>query len=134
MGERRMSSSSLSLTVNSFPSVHSFTSPRSWFLAFIVLLHLGFFWALSNGLSKQIFDPPHGSVFLPLPAEPVKPPPVRQIVDGPIDTPTSVVTIPKPPTEVVYEDNDNVIRGDVVDERRDPPPIGVTETRKIVVV
>src|SRR5688572_20787042 len=38
-------------TINSFPSFHSLNSPRGWALAIIVLVHLGFFWALSNGLS-----------------------------------------------------------------------------------
>ena len=38
-------------TINTFPSLHSWSSPRSWALAIIVLLHMGFFWALTHGLS-----------------------------------------------------------------------------------
>jgi len=47
-------------TINTFPSLHSWSSPRSWALALIVLLHLGFFWVLTNGLSihmPTVFDP-----------------------------------------------------------------------------
>ena len=36
-------------TVNAFPPLHAFNSSRAWFLALIVLVHVGFFWALSNG-------------------------------------------------------------------------------------
>lgn len=64
-------------TINSFPSFHSLNSPRGWALAIIALVHLGFFWALSNGLSHPIMDifipaPPQ---FLPEPVEATKPPP-----------------------------------------------------------
>lgn len=51
-------------TINTFPSVHSWSSPRSWALAIIVLLHVGFFWVLTNGISVSI---PH--VFEPKPIE-----------------------------------------------------------------
>jgi hypothetical protein len=40
-------------TVNAFPPLHAFNSSRSWFLALIVLVHLGFFWALTHGLAAQ---------------------------------------------------------------------------------
>lgn len=41
-------------TISTFPALNSFNSPRSWFLVLIVLLHLGFFWALTAGLSVRI--------------------------------------------------------------------------------
>ncbi|HEX2494948.1 MAG TPA: energy transducer TonB, partial [Steroidobacter sp.] len=62
-------------TVNTFPSIHSFTSARSWFLALIVLLHVGFFWALSNGLSlRPPVDIPRKTVidFVPAPPRPTR--------------------------------------------------------------
>lgn len=64
-------------TINSFPSMHSWRSPRSWALAIIVLLHLGFFWALSSGLTPKLFKAliPQAPVYLP-PAEPTPPKPV----------------------------------------------------------
>jgi periplasmic protein TonB len=71
-------------TINAFPSLHSWSSPRSWALAIIVLLHLGFFWALTNGLS----------VSLPVFLEP-KPPELLPQVDT---KPT-----PRPPTKPIDE-------------------------------
>ncbi len=82
-------------TINSFPSMHSWRSPRGWALAIIVLLHAGFFWALTSGLTpsmiKQFITQP--PVYLPTPAQPKPPKPV-DIQDPRIDVkplhPTSV--------------------------------------------
>lgn len=41
-------------TINTFPPFQSMTSPRGWILAAIVLLHVGFFLALSSGMSLDI--------------------------------------------------------------------------------
>jgi protein TonB len=61
-------------TVNAFPPLHAFNSSRSWFLALIVLVHLGFFWALTSGLTVYVWPPaPPGDVFL-VPSDPPKPP------------------------------------------------------------
>ena len=38
-------------TVNAFPPLHAFNSSRGWFLALIVLLHAGFFWVLTHGVT-----------------------------------------------------------------------------------
>lgn len=66
-------------TINSFPSMHSWRSPRGWVLAIIVLLHAGFFWALSSGLTpamiKQFISQP--PVYLPMPTQPTPPKPVE---------------------------------------------------------
>lgn len=64
----------MSVTINAFPAVHTFNSPRSWVLAIIALLHLGFFWVLTSGLSKTftIFPPPT-SAYIDI--ESSKPPP-----------------------------------------------------------
>lgn len=47
------------MSINTFPALNTFQSPRSWFLAIIVLLHVGFFFALNNGLSFStlVFQP-----------------------------------------------------------------------------
>jgi periplasmic protein TonB len=78
-------------TLNTFPSLHSWSSPRSWAMAIIVLLHVGFFWVLTNGMSISI---PH--VFEPQPIQqvpvierPTPPPPARiepqvKLVDPPV--------------------------------------------------
>jgi protein TonB len=44
--------------VSSFPAMHSFRSPKGVALAFIVLLHVAFFFALSSGLGIQLIKPP----------------------------------------------------------------------------
>jgi periplasmic protein TonB len=84
-------------TINSFPSFHSLNSPRGWALAIIALVHLGFFWALSNGLSHSILKVfiPAPPVLIPEPTETVKPPP------KPIDDVT-VQSIPLPTPPLPY--------------------------------
>jgi protein TonB len=92
-------------TIHSFPSLHSWSSPRSWALAIIVLLHLGFFWALTNGLSTSMIT----KVFNPLPPEyiplPVKPtPPPPKPIDVEIKpTPVNVTHVPPDPIIDVRE-------------------------------
>jgi protein TonB len=48
------------MSINTFPAINTLQSPRSWFLAIIVLLHVGFFIALNSGLSFStlVFQPP----------------------------------------------------------------------------
>jgi periplasmic protein TonB len=84
-------------TVNAFPPLHAFNSSRGWFLALIVLVHLAFFWGLTNGLAVYIIDPPKGGDVFLVPSDPPKPPPkpvtpvdpiVRNIwVPAPLDPP-----------------------------------------------
>lgn len=95
------------MTVNSFPSMHNWNSPRAWALAIIVLLHLGFFWALTNGMSIQLpkIFVPAPPVLLPQPQQPTPPKPV-DIKDARIDIkelkPTivpKVLDFPEDPTD-----------------------------------
>lgn len=81
-------------TINSFPSMHSWRSPRGWALAIIVLLHLGFFWALSSGLTPAMIKSliTEAPVLLPPPVEPT-PQKQREIKD---------VEIPTPPVKLTY--------------------------------
>jgi protein TonB len=104
------------ITVNTFPSMNAFTSARSWFLALIVLLHLGFFWALSNGLSigaVMQFAPPIVATFPKV--EPRQLPPPRQIDHAPVEGVTIPVRSKIP--DLVYEDAPTapVITAPVVD-------------------
>lgn len=47
------------ISLNTFPAINTFHSPRSWFLALIVILHVGFFFALNSGLSfSTLVSPP----------------------------------------------------------------------------
>jgi protein TonB len=92
-------------TINSFPSLHSLTSPRGWALAIIVLLHLGFFWALSNGLSHSIVKwfEPLAPQFIPETVPSVEPPPTPIVVDlRPLAFPT-----PQIPPNVPYDEPDS---------------------------
>ena len=91
-------------TVNAFPPLHSFNSSRSWFLAAIVLLHAGFFWVLTHGVTI-------GSIELP--------PPV--IVDFLPSKKPDIVPPPQPP-----EPPDVVTRG-VVDPLPAPPDVEYRE-------
>ena len=91
------------ITVNTFPSMNAFTSARSWFLALIVLLHLGFFWALSNGLSigaVMQFAPPIVATFPK--EEPRELPPPRQIEQAPVEGVTIPLQSEMP--DIVYDD------------------------------
>jgi periplasmic protein TonB len=117
-------------TINAFPSLHSWSSPRSWALAIIVLLHLGFFWVLTNGLSVSlpIFLEPKPPVLIPdvqtLPTPPQPPkvidPPVNlvpqrltYIEPEPLDLPplaedTIAPYVPEPTRPGSFEDNGSV--------------------------
>lgn len=91
-------------TVNAFPPLHSFNSSRSWFIALIVLVHLGFFWALSQGraimsekVTAFIVD------FVPEPKPPQPPPrphvPVDPVVNRTVWVPPTVVPPVLPPDD-----------------------------------
>lgn len=95
-------------TINSFPSMHDWRSPRGWALAIIVLLHVGFFWALSSGLTPQMIKqfisaPP---VYIPIP-EQQTPPKQVEIKDVEIK-PTPIPTYVRPEIPIPH---------DIVDER-----------------
>jgi protein TonB len=83
-------------TINTFPSLHSWSSPRGWALAIIVLLHLGFFWALTNGLSIRMPSILRTTTELvSIDPQPVKPPPVAPIEDfRPPNTQQLVTVVP----------------------------------------
>jgi periplasmic protein TonB len=105
------------ITINTFPSIHSFTSARSWFLALIVVLHVGFFWALSNGLSIGSFvDIPRRTVVdnLPVPSKPTRP---ERVID---DVPIRHAYTPRPeqPRPQFEEE-----KGTSIEQVVDAPPL-----------
>jgi protein TonB len=121
----------MSVTINTFPPVQSFNS-RSWALLAIVTLHLGFFWALTSGLSTRIieqFKPPSKLVSI----DPIKPQRREKL-----PLPTGVATItdlhPQPPQPLSFTiDEEPAAPGDI----GLPIPIvgdGIDEPRKPVVV
>lgn len=93
-------------TINSFPSLHNWNSPRAWALAIIVLLHLGFFWALTNGMTQKIINVfvPQAPVLLPDPMDPKPQDPIdikEPTIKNPIVEPTFVprnFEVPSEPT------------------------------------
>jgi periplasmic protein TonB len=111
-------------TVNSFPPIHAFDSPRSWFLAFIIILHIGFFWALSNGLSfsKLILPPP--SFVVDFVEDTTRPPPTPP---DPVVEPkaTSLSYVPPQPVPNPDYETDKSISG--TDTPQKNPPI-ITRT------
>jgi protein TonB len=111
-------------TINSFPSLHSLSSPRSWAMAIIVLLHLGFFWALTNGLSHsigQMFEP-EPPQYLPLPEKPTPPPPRK--IDFEVQPKPVKVTYVPPVIDIQTDDSTD---GPLV-EPTPPPPTTFTDT------
>jgi len=106
-------------TINTFPSLHSWSSPRGWAMAIIVLLHVGFFWLLTHGMSVPIprwFEPEPPELLPQTPTQPTPPRPIKPIdsvtlttqqqvtVVEPVlnipaseDTTTAFVVDPKPP-------------------------------------
>jgi len=78
-------------TVNAFPPLHEFNSSRSWFLALIVLLHAGFFWVLTHGVTVGSVKIEPKMVIDFLPGQPQPPPPPRTI---PLNPDVSRVFVP----------------------------------------
>jgi protein TonB len=110
-------------TVNSFPPIHTFDSPRSWFLAFIIILHIGFFWALSNGLTfsdLRLPPPPFKVIDVESPTEPVPPPPNPVVNLKPI---SGSYVPPVPAPDPPYAP-DEAISG--TPDPQNPPPISRT--------
>lgn len=79
-------------TVNAFPPLHAFNSSRAWFISLIVLVHLGFFWALTSGLAAYVLPvpptkPPELLPLQPIPRVTPKPRPIDEPLIEPIYVP-----------------------------------------------
>lgn len=113
------------MTVNSFPSMQNWNSPRAWALAIIVLLHLGFFWALTNGMTQKItqFIIPEAPQLLPLPEQPK---PVKRVeVEDPLIKELKIKpTYTLPPIDVFPEPTN---RAPIVDPLPTPPGTFIDE-------
>ena len=118
-------------TVHAFPAFNSLLSPRAWMLVAIVLLHAGFFWSLSNGLSRQILVLPEPRIdarFLRDDAKPLPPPP------PPVDrNPRIEPVIPVEPIPVLgpIAEGSTTIHFDTAPK---PAPIPVVEARPAPVI
>src|SRR5688572_27908342 len=81
LGEHSMSA----ITVNAFPPLHAFNSSRAWFLALIVLLHAGFFWVLTHGVTiGSLSVQPQFILIDPAPDKPQPPPKPRPLDIDPV--------------------------------------------------
>ena len=107
----------MNATVNAFPPLHALNSSRGWFVALIVLLHFGFFWALTNGVTLHIIPTPKGGIIEFQPSEPAKPPPPRIIQVNPTIDPIVV-----PPVETPLLPTDEPTNAPVY-VTRDPVPV-----------
>jgi periplasmic protein TonB len=100
-------------TVNTFPPLHALNSPRSWFLVLIALLHLGFFWALTHGVSIGGIHIEPKTIMELLPDAPRPPPPPSVVEVEPnvisrlfvpvVDPPVLRHEDAKPPIQVTSE-------------------------------
>jgi protein TonB len=107
-------------TINSFPPLHTFDSPRAWFMAIIVLLHVGFVWAVNNGLSitKLILPPPKTDVVFVDEFKPIPPEPVIDVEPTTIDL---YVPTPVAPTVDYAQDEMPPLTGSTTPNRELPP-------------
>jgi protein TonB len=121
------------ITVNAFPPLHALNSPRSWFLALIVLVHLGFFWALTHSVTFEPIKLGPKTWFVepipldnPLPPEPTKPLKPTDIRPGFVDP----VPLPK---ELDYREQteDGALQ---VDPRTEPAPTGPGSAVRLPVI
>ena len=112
----------MSATLHAFPAAHSFNSPRSWVLALIVIIHLGFFWLLTSGMGQtflMIAPPQTQAVII---EEPVKKPPEPQKPADPLVQSSAFVPKPFEPRHIDVTVDDTAVR-DVTSEVR-PPQTG----------
>jgi protein TonB len=112
----------MNATINAFPPLHAFNSSRSWFMAAIVLLHAGFFWALSNGLSRQlvkILSPP---LVVVTPEATPRVPPKPKPIDDPKDIDHWKIVVPTPTTQIDVP-GDNAIVAEVIEKKVDIEPV-----------
>jgi len=121
----------MSVTINTFPPVQSFNS-RSWALLAIMTLHLGFFWALTSGLSMRIIDQFKPAPQL-VPVEPIKPTTrERPMLPSGIGTLTNLDRRTPRPREFIV-DEETKGSTDTGGLRSDPAG-GIQEAHKPVVV
>lgn len=86
----------MNATINTFPPFQSMNSPRGWILAVIVLLHLGFFLALSSGMRIDIGPVFRTSALVSPIVEPEKLPPEPEKTVVNIQRPDVWVPAPDP--------------------------------------
>jgi periplasmic protein TonB len=86
----------MNVTLNTFPPFQSMNSPRGWILAAIVLLHCGFFLALSSGMGSRIITALRPSAVMITPKSEAQPPPPTEKPTLPNIKGIEEVWIPEP--------------------------------------
>src|SRR5690348_7772776 len=112
-------------TVNTFPPLHAFNSSRSWAIALIVLVHLGFFWALTHHV---VIWPAAGHTpftVIDVPIDIVEPMP--PVPPEPTDIQSSNVDPLPMPNEIDYRADEPVKDAPQVPSRTEQPPVDLTE-------
>lgn len=121
-------------TVNTFPPLHALDSPRGWFIALIVLMHVGFIWAVNNGLSFRtllIPQPPAIAKFYDEPHEPQPPPKPLDIDPTPLK-PDLFIPTPVVPPDPIYAPDEVITRAPTQPEATPPVGTRVVPEPKIV--
>jgi periplasmic protein TonB len=112
-------------TVNAFPPLHAFSSSRSWFIALIVLVHVGFFWALTHHVVVWPVAGHAPFTVIDVPIDIVDPQPPA--LPEPTDFRTSNVDPLPMPNEIDYLDDEPVRNAPQVPFRSEQPPVDLTE-------
>ncbi|HJY37837.1 MAG TPA: energy transducer TonB [Steroidobacteraceae bacterium] len=107
-------------TVNGFPPLHAFNSSRSWFMALIVLLHVGFFYGLTHGVTFGIIKTGHTTWVVDVPVKWVDPQP--QVPPEPTNLSGTVDPVPLP-RELDYRERTEDAAPQV-GPRTEPTPTG----------
>lgn len=114
----------MNTTINAFPPVHAFNSSRSWVLAIIVLIHLGFFWALTSGLARSIITSvPYVTHAFVSEERPTPPPERRVIPDVPIER---QIYIPLDQPQPIQDTPSDTAPRNVTHDPQDLPPVTQT--------
>jgi protein TonB len=106
----------MSATLNTFPSLNQLNA-RSWTLALIILLHFGFFWALSSGVHMPAVFTERRTEIVPLPEIP-KPVDKRVHTEPDVNPGPTIITNPLPTPLPPEKD---VIQGEPVIHELPPP-------------
>jgi protein TonB len=126
----------MSVTINAFPPVHAFNSSRAWTIAIIALIHVGFFWALTSGLARQILNlpPPVTHAFVqdlprtqpPPPRDPVTQPVISRVYTPVIPLPQRVQDIPDHTAPRVVSQDPQPVSQPMTRQPERPVPVEVS--------
>jgi protein TonB len=107
----------MSATINTFPPLQQMNTPRGWALGLIVLVHAGFFYALTSGMALKLLPPRTiPTQVIPIDPKALEPPKPTQLRDPDIDRRVWVQKTNEPPLPPTDQDTS------LTDRRTDLPP------------